>query len=94
MGRVVRSQCPNPVRCSAANPTQYELDADQLRKAGLNDEWISAAMRCGYCGLVYSVEFEPGRPPAKVPRGYFDKELMLPGHWRPLSAHLQLPNVT
>ena len=86
--RTVRSQCPNPVRCSAASPNQANLDAELLRKAGVTDDWVSSAMRCSYCGLVYSVEHHPGRPLVKVPRGYFANDLIQLDHWRPLLADL------
>ena len=75
--------CPSE-DCKAANPRQYDLKREQLAKAGVEGDWLSHARRCGYCGCVYSLDYSNGAPPQRIIRGYFDKELMLPGHWKPI----------
>lgn len=77
--RVAASGCPAR-DCRAASPRQVEVRAEQLQRAGLTDSWITGAMRCTYCGTIYSV----GPGGQKAVRGYFEGDLMEPARWRPI----------
>jgi hypothetical protein len=54
------------------------VDADDLRKGGLFDNWITSAMRCAYCQMIYSI----GSDGKKTVRGYFYGDLFEPDRWR------------
>ena len=65
---MMRSQCPahydkSLPYCSSARPEQRPVGAEKLRKAGVDENWVTRAWRCGYCKCVYSVE---------APYGYKD----------------------
>ena len=74
------SQCPSK-SCRAPHPRQSRLNAGLLVQAGLHVPWVHSAMRCEYCGLVYSV----GLNAEKTERGYFDGNLIEAGRWRPVA---------
>lgn len=62
---MMRSQCPahydkSLPGCSSARPEQRPVSAEELRKAGVNEEWVTRARRCSYCKCVYSVEASYG----------------------------------
>ena len=78
-----RSRNPCPGNCRAAAPRQYEVNTDRLAAAGLEDEWTSRAMRCGYCGCIYSLDFVQGEP-VLTARGYFEGELFEAERWKPV----------
>ena len=68
---MTRSPCPchydaSLPYCSAAKPEQQGLDAEKLRKAGVDEEWIPTAMQCRWCKCVYTVALPSGR---KIVRG-------------------------
>jgi hypothetical protein len=50
-----------------------------LKAAGIDDAWVSSAVRCGYCGCVYSISANG----VKMERGYFEGDLIENGRWRP-----------
>jgi hypothetical protein len=74
-----RSQCPAS-SCSAGDPAQMTIEASDLQRIGLSDNWTGSAMRCVYCKVIYSIDGN-GR---KTVRGYFEGDLMEPGRWRPV----------
>jgi hypothetical protein len=70
-----------PAGCSGGNPErQYRVDAVSLEEAGLGDGWTRPAMRCGYCGEIYSTELGGIR----TRRGRFGgNTLMTAENWTP-----------
>lgn len=77
MAKRSSSQCPaHPENCRAASPRQYSA-SDRLKAAGVEADWVSNAMQCGYCGCVYSLGAK-----GKVIRGYLD-DPMGPKGWQP-----------
>jgi len=70
------SECPSQ-NCSAARPSQNDIDADSLNAAGVTDDWINSARKCSYCGVFYSVETSG----EKRVRGYFKAGLIELGNW-------------
>lgn len=77
----IYSQCPSN-NCTAANPRQYSAEPEKLAAAGVTGDWITSAMRCGYCDEYYSI----GTRGEKRSRGYFEGGLMIPGKWRSISG--------
>lgn len=74
-------KCPSE-QCTAANPRRIRLDAASLTKTGITGDWVERAMRCGYCGVIFSVESDG----SEYIRGRFKSDLMEPGNWIPLDA--------
>lgn len=79
-----RARCPTG--CSNPDRGQHELSREKLIEAGLPDEeWLSNAWRCGYCGCVYSNEYErDGVRLVRIQRGYFGGNTLIAlGNWEP-----------
>lgn len=76
--RGTTSTCP--AKCSVADPHQRYLYAEDLRAAGLDEDWVTNAMQCACCGEVYSI----GSQGEKVRRGHFGgNTLMTAENWIP-----------
>jgi hypothetical protein len=71
---------PCPARCSAANPPQHSVEGRVLKDAGIVGDWLDRAMRCGYCGEIYSADLHG----VKTRHGHFEgNELIRAENWRP-----------
>lgn len=76
-----RKPCPQP-QCSAADPEQVHMPQEGLAIAGIDGDWTANAMRCTYCGTIYSTESEGER----TLRGYFGGSTIWEAeNWRPFT---------
>lgn len=79
--KMPKSSNPCPAQCSGGrHDRQHDVAPSVLESAGITDDWINRAARCGYCQLFYSKE----TPGLRVPRGHFEgNELWTAENWRP-----------
>lgn len=74
-----------PCRCSDPIRNQHKVDREKLIAAGLTGDWLSDARMCGYCGCVYSNEWDRGgRRYARTQRGKFVGDLIQWDRWEPV----------
>lgn len=74
---------PCPAQCSGGQGKQHPIDEKSLVAAGISDEWIKRAKRCGYCDEIYSTEW----PDRHQRRGRFaGNTLMTAENWKPYDA--------
>jgi uncharacterized C2H2 Zn-finger protein len=79
---MARTSNPCPAQCSGGHSRlQDDIAAEKLEAAGVTGEWITRAVRCGYCDEIYSREHSPAR---HVRRGHFaGNTLITAENWRP-----------